>query len=80
MEQNIDEGNSSGNEITAEWIVRAQLKIVKPKKKAASFGASDCCTSDNSPCRIIYKWNSEEPVQANKKNVKILNEKVRVTT
>lgn len=68
MEVNVDKhgdesGGSSGNEVTAEWIVRAQLKIIQPKKKkAASFASGDCGArrSTGSPCRIIYKWTSDE--------------------
>lgn len=56
------ESSSSGGEVTAEWIVKAQLKIIKPKKKAASFGTGDCGAkrSTGSPCRVVYKWNSDE--------------------
>lgn len=63
MEKSIDEsGGSSGNEVSAEWIVRAQLKITPmKKKKAASFTTGDCGArrSDGSPCRVVYKWESE---------------------
>ncbi|KAG5679043.1 hypothetical protein PVAND_008643 [Polypedilum vanderplanki] len=56
-----ESGSSSGNEMTAEWVVKAQLKITQPKKKAASFTTSDCgARSTGSPCRIIYKWTSDE--------------------
>lgn len=54
--------SSSGNEVTAEWIVRAQLKLSKSKKKkASSFGHGDCGArrSTGSPCRVVYKWNSD---------------------
>lgn len=56
-----NESSSSGNEMTAEWIVKAQLTIKKPKKKALSFNASDCGArrSKGSPCRVIYKWSSD---------------------
>lgn len=64
VDKNGDESSSGGsNEVTAEWIVRAQLKITQPKKKkAASFGSSDCGArrSSGSPCRIVYKWTSDE--------------------
>ena len=55
------DSSGSSNEVTAEWIVRAQLKIVQPKKKAASFGTGDCGArrSTGSPCRVVYKWNSD---------------------
>lgn len=57
-----EEGSSSSGEVTAEWIVKAQLKITQPKKKkAASFGTGDCGAnrSTGSPCRVVYKWNSD---------------------
>lgn len=57
----MDEDN---NEIAAEWIVRAQLKIHNPRKKASSFDASDCSghnkRSTDSPCRVVYNWHSDE--------------------
>lgn len=31
---NSNESSSSGNEMTAEWIVKAQLTISKPKKES----------------------------------------------
>ena len=60
-EDKNNESSSSGNEMTAEWIVRAQLKITQPKKKAASFTGSDCGArrSSGSPCRVIHKWTSD---------------------
>lgn len=60
-EEEKGESSGSGNEVTAEWIVKAQLKIVQPKKKAASFGTGDCGAnrSTGSPCRVVYKWNSD---------------------
>lgn len=63
--QNGDEekadSSGSSNEVTAEWIVKAQLKISQPKKKASSFGTGDCGArrSTGSPCRVVYKWNSD---------------------
>jgi hypothetical protein len=73
-----NESSSSGNEMTAEWIVKAQLKITQPKKKAASFTTSDCGAkrSTGSPCRVVYKWTSDE-TQAHL-NTKNYIEKVRV--
>lgn len=80
-----DESSSSG-EITAEWIVRAQLKITQPpKKKAASFGTGDCGAhrATGSPCRVVYKWNSDPKSQdrigttATRRNVRNVSEKVR---
>lgn len=64
-----EEGSSSGGEVTAEWIVKAQLKITQPKKKAASFGTGDCGAkrSTGSPCRVVYKWNSDGKGQEDKK-------------
>jgi hypothetical protein len=67
MATNVDRngGESSGssnNDVTAEWIVRAQLKILKPKKKkASSFSSGDCgaSRSSGSPCRIVYQWTSD---------------------
>lgn len=61
-DKNGDESSSSSNDVTAEWIVRAQLKISQPRKKAASFGKGDCGArrSSGSPCRVVYKWNSED--------------------
>lgn len=67
MATNVDRNGgessgSSGNDVTAEWIVRAQLKISKPKKKkASSFSSGDCgaSRSSGSPCRVIYKWTSD---------------------
>lgn len=55
------DGSSSSGEITAEWIVKAQLKITQPKKKAASFGSGDCGArrSTGSPYRNVYKWKSD---------------------
>jgi hypothetical protein len=79
------ESSSSGNEVTAEWIVRAQLKITQPKRKAASFGTGDCGAqrSTGSPCRVVYKWNSDGKSQerstATRRNVKNSSEKVRET-
>jgi hypothetical protein len=76
-------GSGSGNEVTAEWIVKAQLKICQPKKKAASFGSSDCGArrSSDSPCRVVYKWNSDEKSQerstASRQNIKNSSQKVR---
>lgn len=70
-----ESGGSSGNEVTAEWIVRAQLKISQPKKKkAASFATGDCGSrrSSGSPCRIIYKWTSEELKPNEEKQTKSL--------
>jgi hypothetical protein len=72
-----NESSSSGNEMTAEWIVKAQLRITQPKKKAASFTTSDCGAnrSTGSPCRVIYKWTSDESkAQLNS----LHSEKVRV--
>lgn len=67
MATNVDKNGgessgSSGNDVTAEWIVKAQLKISKPKKKkASSFSSGDCgaSRSSGSPCRIVYKWTSD---------------------
>lgn len=80
----MDEDN---NEIAAEWIVRAQLKIHNPRKKASSFGASDCCgsgeakRSTDSPCRVVYNWHSDEKSQdragANSRHKNTTSEKVR---
>lgn len=72
---------ASSDEVTAEWIVKAQLRITQPKKKAASFGTSDCGArrSSGSPCRVVYKWNSEKSQDrpdAARKNVKNSSEKV----
>lgn len=55
------DSSGSSNEVTAEWVVRAQLKISQPKKKASSFGTGDCGArrSTGSPCRVVYKWNSD---------------------
>lgn len=60
-DRNEESSSSGGNEVTAEWIVRAQLKITQPKKKATSFGTGDCGARrhSGSPCRIVYKWNSD---------------------
>lgn len=76
------ESSSSGNEVTAEWIVRAQLKITQPKKKAASFGTGDCGArrSSGSPCRVVYKWNSsdgksQDRSTATRRNVKNSSQK-----
>lgn len=71
----------SSDEVTAEWIVKAQLRITQPKKKASSFGTGDCGArrSSGSPCRVVYKWNSDKsqdrPAAATK-NVKNSSEKV----
>lgn len=64
-----EESSSSGGEVTAEWIVKAQLKISQPKKKAASFGTGDCGAkrATGSPCRVVYKWNSDGKNQGEKK-------------
>lgn len=64
-DKNGDESSVSSNEVTAEWIVRAQLKITQPKKKSASFGTGDCGArrSSGSPCRVVYKWNSDSKSQ-----------------
>lgn len=72
---------ASSDEVTAEWIVKAQLRITQPKKKAASFGDSDCGArrSSGSPCRVTYKWNSvksQDRPDAARKNVKNSSEKV----
>lgn len=69
---------ASSDEVTAEWIVKAQLRITQPKKKATSFGDSDCGArrSSGSPCRVIYKWNSEKSQDRARKNVKNSSEKV----
>lgn len=78
------ESSGSSNEVTAEWIVRAQLKISQPKKKAASFGTADCGAhrSTGSPCRVVYKWNSDvksqEQASKTRQNVKNNSEKVRI--
>lgn len=79
------ESSGSSNEVTAEWIVRAQLKITQPKKKAASFGTADCGArrSSGSPCRVVYKWNSDGKSQEQastvpRQNVKNSSEKVRI--
>lgn len=76
VDKNGDEsGGSSGNEVTAEWIVRAQLKITQPKKKkAASFASGDCGArrSSGSPCRIVYKWTSDETKLKEEKQTKSL--------
>lgn len=78
-----DESSGSGNEVQAEWIVKAQLKITQPKKKAASFGTGDCGAhrSTGSPCRVVYKWNSDTKSQdrstsATRRNVKNSSQKV----
>lgn len=82
-DKNGDEASSaSSNEVTAEWIVKAQLRITQPKKKAASFGTSDCGArrASGSPCRVIYKWNSEKSQDrpaTGRGNVKNSSEKVR---
>lgn len=74
--------SSSGNEVTAEWVVKAQLKISQPKKKAASFGTGDCGAnrSTGSPCRVVYKWNSDAKDQdrasTTRQNVTNSSEKV----
>lgn len=75
-EKNGDESSGSSNDVTAEWIVRAQLKISQPKKKAASFGTGDCGArrSSGSPCRVVYKWNSEAAQsQDRRRNVRNLS-------
>jgi hypothetical protein len=80
-DKNNDSSGSSGNEVMAEWIVRAQLKIKQPKrKKAASFGSSDCGAnrSSGSPCRIIYKWTSAD--EKNQEHVKNNVDTTRTTT
>lgn len=85
MNEKNEESSSSGNEVTAEWIVRAQLKITQPKKKAASFGTSDCGArrSSNSPCRVVYKWNSDAKSQdrssSTRRSDKNSSQKVRET-
>lgn len=77
-----DEKAYSSDEVTAEWVVRAQLKISQPKKKAASFGTGDCGArrSSGSPCRVVYKWNSDLKSQdrstASLRNVRNSSEKV----
>lgn len=79
-EKNADDVSSgSSNEVTAEWIVKAQLRITQPKKKAASFGTSDCGTrrTSGSPCRVIYKWDSDPKNQDRPINFKNSSEKVR---
>jgi len=77
-----NESSSSGNEMTAEWIVKAKLTISKPKKKAQSFNASDCGArrSRGSPCRVVYKWSSSDGKdQAQQQNLtNIITEKVRL--
>lgn len=81
-EEDKGESSGSGNEVTAEWIVKAQLKIVQPKKKASSFGTGDCGAkrSTGSPCRVVYKWNSDAKSQdratATRLNVSNSSEKV----
>lgn len=78
---NNNESSSSGNEMTAEWIVKAKLTITKPKKKALSFNASDCGArrSKGSPCRVVYKWSSDGKDQAQQQNLaNIITEKVRL--
>lgn len=83
-EEDKGESSGSGNEVTAEWIVKAQLKIVQPKKKAASFGTGDCGAnrSTGSPCRVVYKWNSDAKSQdratttTTRQNVRNSSEKV----
>lgn len=62
VDRNRGESSGSSNDVTAEWIVRAQLKISQPKKKkASSFSSGDCgaSRSSGSPCRIVYKWTSD---------------------
>lgn len=57
-----ESSGSSGHDVTAEWIVRAQLKIKQPKKKkASSFSSGDCAESKSSgsPCHIVYKWTTD---------------------
>lgn len=82
-EDKNNDSSSSGNEVTAEWVVRAQLKITKPKKKkAASFASGDCGArrSSGSPCRVIYKWTSDGKSQDHEAQQNITNiftEKVR---
>lgn len=81
-----EESSGSGNEVTAEWVVKAQLKITQPtKKKASSFGTGDCGArrSTGSPCRVVYKWNSDSKSQdrsaaaaATRRNVKNNPQKV----
>lgn len=73
-----NESSSSGNELTAEWVVKAQLTISKPKKKAFSFNASDCGArrSKGSPCRVVYKWSSDGKDES-QKNILVNTEKVR---
>lgn len=58
-------GDDSSDDVMAEWIVKAQLRIMQPKKKAASFGTGDCGArrSSGSPCRVVYKWNSDNKSQ-----------------
>lgn len=62
VNSNMEDEN---NEISAEWIVRAQLKIHNSKKKSSSFTANDCClnNSSDSPCRVVYNWHSDEKNQ-----------------
>jgi hypothetical protein len=58
-----ESGSSSNEEVTAEWIVTAKLKINSKPKKASSFGIGDCGAKRSmtgSPCRVVYKWNSDE--------------------
>lgn len=82
VDKNGDEsgGSSGSNEVTAEWIVRAQLKITQPKKKkkAASFASGDCGArrSSGSPCRIVYKWTSDETkLKEEKQTISLKNNK-----
>ena len=77
MASNLGGGESSassGNDVTAEWVVRAQLKISKPKKKkASSFSSGDCGASRSrgSPCRIVYKWTSGAKNEENNETQKM---------
>jgi hypothetical protein len=75
--------DDENNEISAEWIVRAQLKIHNSKKKSSSFGSNDCCInkSSDSPCRVVYNWHSDERNQDRVEAItcsKNVSEKVRI--
>lgn len=76
---NATESSSSGNEMTAEWVVKAQLKITQPKKKAASFTTSDCGArrATGSPCRIVYKWSSDDKKFKNSTEVRVGGKRLR---
>jgi len=72
-EKGHESSGGSSNEVTAEWIVRAQLKITQPKKKkASSFGIGDCGArrKSGSPCRVVYKWNSNSDRASQERNAK----------